>query len=429
MDAQISSLQSAIQTEEQTELRHIQGEYNADQRRESLLASKYQEQSGIVSDAEKREIQYNILRHDVDGNQQLYDEMLKQVKQATISSAVRSSNVRILDGAKPPALPYSPILTVNCACAILGCLAVGIAVGFIRERIDSRLREPGEGRYYLGLPELGTLPHDRTGVGLRLNRRARLSDIRSGTLGTLRLTERFRDSVRLGAAQLEGEATTESCLAVIASLLLPACDGKLSDGRLPRSVVVTSAGPREGKSTVVANLGLTLASTGRRVLLVDGDLRCPRLHLFFGLDNQKGLSQLLRSPESLDVSPMSMIQTTDVASLSVLTTGPKLQHSVNFLQSPNLTLLLEKFERTFDIVLIDTPPVLQVADARVIGRFANGVIVVARAGRTVREAAAAACERLLSDNAKILGLILNDWNPKSSSYGYLADYRGEYRET
>jgi succinoglycan biosynthesis transport protein ExoP len=431
LDAQISSLQSAIQTEEQAELRHIQGEYNADQRRESLLASKYQEQSGIVSDAETREIQYNILRHDVDGNQQLYDEMLKQVKQATISSAVRSSNVRILDAAKPPALPYSPILIVNCACAILGCLAVGIAVGLIRERIDSRLREPGEGRYYLGLPELGTLPHDRTGAGLlRLNRRAQLSDNRSGTLGTLRLTEGFRNwAVRLGASQLEGEATTESCLAVIASLLLPACDGKLSDGRLPRSVVVTSAGPREGKSTVVANLGLTLASTGRRVLLVDGDLRCPRLHLFFGLDNQKGLSQLLRSPESLDVSPMSMIQTTDVASLSVLTTGPKLQHSVNFLQSPNLTVLLEKFEKTFDIVLIDTPPVLQVADARVIGRFANGVIVVARAGQTVREAAAAACERLLSDNAKILGLILNDWNPKSTSYGYLADYRGEYRET
>ena len=425
LDAQISSLQSAIETEEQNELRHIQGEYNTDKRREALLAYNYQEQSRVVSDADKHEIQYNILRHDVDGNQQLYDEMLKQVKQAAISSAVRSSNVRVLDTAKPPALPYSPSLALNCACAVLGCLAAGIAFGLIRERIDSRFKEPGEGKYYLGLPELGTLPHDGTGPGLLgLNKQAQLTEDRSGVVGTLRLTEKFRNLVvRLGAPQLEGGATTESCRAVVASLLLPSCDGKLGEGALPRSVVVTSACPQEGKSTVVANLGVTLASTGRRVLLIDGDLRRPRLHLFFGLNNEKGLSQLLRSPQSAEVSPLSVIQNTDVPSLSVLTTGPTLSRSVNFLQSLNLAALLEKFEKSFDIVLIDTPPVLQVADARVIGRRASGVILVARAGQTVREAAAAACERLLSDNAKILGLILNDWNPKSSSYGYLAEYR------
>lgn len=425
LDAEISSLQSAIQAEEQHELRQMQSEYNAAIRRESLLASSYEQQSRIVSDADKREIQYNILRRDVEGNQQLYDEMLKQVKQATISSAVRSSNVLILDPARPPRLPHSPMLIVNCLAGVLVCLVLGMSFPFVREHVDSSIREPGEGRYYLGLPELGPLLHDRTGCGLlRLTKNNQLMENASNAVGPLGLTQRFRNSAnRFSALHLQGEATSESCRAVIVSLLLPARNGKL-----PRSVVVTSPGPREGKSTVVANIGLTLAWTGRRVLLVDGDLRRPRLHAFFRLNNDRGLCDLLQSSRRTDQNPMSSIQTTELPSLFVLTTGPVFSPGANFLQSPDLQDLLEKLKQNFDVVLIDTPPVLQVADARVLGRLADGVVLVARAGQTVREAAAAACERLAADNAKILGLILNDWNPKRSSYTYLTDYNRQYSE-
>ena len=154
LDAEIASVQSAILAEEQHELQRMQHEYNAAARRESLLAASYQKQSRIVSETDKREIQYNILRRDVEGNQQLYDEMLKQVKQATISTAVRSSNVRILDPAKPPKRPHGPMLVLNCVCGVALCLAAGMAIGFVKERVDSSIKEPGEGRYYLGLPEL-----------------------------------------------------------------------------------------------------------------------------------------------------------------------------------------------------------------------------------------------------------------------------------
>ena len=425
LDAEIASVQSAILAEEQHELQRMRNEYNAAARRESLLAASYQKQSRIVSETDKREIQYNILRRDVEGNQQLYDEMLKQVKQATISSAVRSSNVRILDLAKPPKRPHGPMLVLNCVWGVALCLAAGTAIGFVKERVDSSIKEPGEGRYYLGLPELGALLHDRTGRGLlRLTKHNQPMVCGERILEDIGFAQKFRNlSSRLTSPQLQGHATTESCRAVVASLLLPA-----RNGRLPRSVVVTSPGPREGKSTVVANVGLTLASTGRRVLLVDGDLKRPRLHAFFGLDNDKGLSDLLQGHHSSDQNPMSMIQNTDVQRLSVLTSGPALSPDANFLQSPDLPNLLAKLEEKFDVVLIDTPPVLQVADARILGRLANGVVLVARAGQTVREAAGAACDRLVSDNARILGMILNDFNPRSSSYGYLADYNRGYSE-
>ena len=469
LDAQISYLQTAIKNEEQHELQRIKNEYNAAMRRESLLSAGYQAQSQIVSDADKREIQYNILHRDVEGNQQLYDEMLKQVKQAAISSAVRSSNVRILDAASTPELPHSPSLLVNSAGAVLICIAFGMCIGFVRERADSSIKEPGEGHYYLGLPELGALLHDRGGHGLlRLPEQKRLRAAVAPMSGNVGPAQTLRNlALRLGSPLVQTDsanrgftpltlyesarpeqtdrldflwprlreqrfphisirgsnslATIESCRAVVASLLLPSRNGKL-----PRSVVVTSPGPREGKSTVVANVGLTLASTGRRVLLVDGDLRRPRLHAFFGLENEKGLSVLLQAPRCSDQDPLAMVQTTAVPSLSVLTTGPTLQPGANFLQSPDVPDLIERLEQNFDVVLIDTPPVLQVADARILGRIANGVVLVARAGQTAREAVAAAYDRLTADNARLLGMVLNDWNPRSSSYPYLADYNREY---
>jgi polysaccharide biosynthesis transport protein len=462
LDSQISYLQSAIKGEEQHEFDHIQNEYNAAARREALLADSYREQSRIVSDANAKEIQYNILRQDVEGNQQLYDEMLKQVKQAAISTAVRSSNVRILDGSKTPQFPHGPVLIVNCGLGVLLCLAFGLAAGFVKERADSTLKEPGEGQYYLGLPELGALLHDRDGRGLlrltkvrkQLSGKSREADsngfgklVRHLTTGAplslLRIGEESGNSVRAEqAASLEvlwpqlrdrpvyqesyresrSLLTIESCRAVVASLLLP-----IPDGKLPRSVVVTSPGPREGKSTVVANVGLTLASTGRRVLLVDGDLRRPHLHALFGLKNDYGLSVLLQWPRGSDCNPMPLIQHTNASSLSVLTTGPTPCAGANFLLSPNLSELLLKLEENFDVVLIDTPPVLQLADARVLGRLARGVLLVVRAGQTAREAAVAACERLEADSANVLGMILNDWSPSSNSQPYWAEYSRGYR--
>jgi capsular exopolysaccharide synthesis family protein len=169
-----------------------------------------------------------------------------------------------------------------------------------------------------------------------------------------------------------------------------------------------------------------LASMGRKVLLVDSDFRRPSLHAFFGLSNTNGLSRLLAGRYPSGVSFETVIQKTRIPRLSVLTTGPTVLPRNDFLHSSDFSELLLRLEEEYEAVLIDTPPVLQVPGARVIGQLTDGVILIARAGVTAREAVANAYGRLAADNVRVLGLILNDWNASSSSHSYYADYSREY---
>jgi len=210
----------------------------------------------------------------------------------------------------------------------------------------------------------------------------------------------------------------ESYRALVTSLLIE------GDGS-HRLLVVTSPGPGEGKTTVTANLGLMLAAIGRRVLLVDGDMRKRDLHEMFALLNERGLNTLLKT-DIEDQCLANFVQQTNIPGLSVLTSGPHSPESAHLLHSAELSKLITLLKRDYDFVLVDTPPVLPVADARIIGQLADGVVLVARACQTSRDAAAAAYRRLAADGSKVLGLILNDWNPSSSTHKYYAEYARTY---
>ena len=435
LDAQIRSLQATVSEEKQSSISRAENEYRQALRRESLLASSYERQSAAVSSMGKRAVQYNMLEREVDGNRHLYDEMLKQVKEATLAAAIPSSNVRVLDRAVPPKKPFSPRPLLNCALGLLICSSLGMLLALVRERSDSSLREPGDGFHYLGLPELGVVLQDRDGGGLlRSPERKSLPEASSNILtlsevATLWVSEQFRplESLWPKVRELHPSPETdsllalESCRAVVTSLLLSGPDGTAS-----RLVVVTSPGSAEGKSTVVANLGLMLALIGRRVLLVDGDLKRPRLHKIFGLDKDCGLSTLLQEGQIVQQSLDAFVQKTSVPALSVLTSGPSSAACANLLYSAGFPELLRRLKEEYEFVLIDTAPVLQVADARVIGRRADGVILVVRAGQTARDAAAAAHRLLDADDTRLIGMILNDWDPKSSSHSYYAEYARSY---
>jgi receptor protein-tyrosine kinase len=181
---------------------------------------------------------------------------------------------------------------------------------------------------------------------------------------------------------------------------------------------MTSASPREGKTTVTSNLGIALAEIRQKVLLIDADLRKPRLHDIFGLANEKGLSTLLMerpwAPELMD----GIVQQTKIPGLFVLPSGPATEAAANLLYSATLPELLAQFKKEFDMVILDTPPMLQMPDARVIGRIADGILLVFRAGQTTRDAAIAARQRFGADETRVLGTILNGWDPKRSPNGY-----------
>jgi capsular exopolysaccharide synthesis family protein len=192
-------------------------------------------------------------------------------------------------------------------------------------------------------------------------------------------------------------------------------------------LVVTSAGPGEGKTTLASNLAAASAEIGRQVLLVDADLRCPKLDAVFGLQRNLGLTELVQSSTPVaDLNLDDYVQSTSVPRLSVITSGnPDGKVTGPLLFSERVFQLFSRFRQSYGVVLIDTAPALLFSDARLLGRFCDGAILVVRSGVTSREAALAAKQWLTEDGVPILGTILNDWNPadaKHKSYYYHNGY-------
>ena len=175
-----------------------------------------------------------------------------------------------------------------------------------------------------------------------------------------------------------------------------------------------------------SNLAIAIAEVGQKVLLIDADMRKPRLHDIFGMPNARGLSDLLREPKN-GHPPEKAEQPTGIPGLSLLTSGSGASSATNLFYSSRMPELLAQYRKDFDTVVIDTPPMLQIPDARVLGRMADTVILVLRANKTTRDAALAARQRFAEDGTPLLGTILNDWDPKSSPNGYYGYYNGYYK--
>jgi capsular exopolysaccharide synthesis family protein len=219
--------------------------------------------------------------------------------------------------------------------------------------------------------------------------------------------------VELATWKMRPSFIAESFHATLASILFTG-----HNGDRPRVIVLTSANPREGKTTVASNLALAMADINQKVLLIDADMRRPRLHEVFSIQNDWGLSDLLlgkRPPEGT-----GLIATAHER-LAVLPAGTETTGVSSLIHSPRMEELLKRMRQEFDAVLIDTPPMLQIPDARVLGKLADGVILVLRAGQTMRDAAHAATQRLMEDGSNVMGTVLNDWDAKKAggySYGY-----------
>ncbi len=400
--AELSALQSTFDRDRAAILARIQNEYKDASRREQLLQDAYNAQTRQVTGEGEKSIQYNILKREVDSNRQLYDSMLAQLKQSSIASAMRASNVRIVDPAKDPRRPYKPDLLQSLGVGTLAGIFLGATFIVARFRSNRTIQQPGECALFLGLPELGIIPSGKKPKGLQ-------SEQENG-----RLSE---DSVELVTLQTTPSPVAEGFRSALISILFR---GAQSLEAQPQTFVLTSPSPSEGKSTVTSNLAIAISEVGRRVLLIDADMRRPRLHEVFSVNNQVGLSSLLkeRTPLNGDASLGGLIQKTSVQNLWILPSGPGTSSATNLLYGAHMAKLMDYLRPQFDAILIDTPPMLQIPDARVVARLADSVIMVVRSAQTTRDAISAACQRLSDDGTKVLGTILNDWNPKSSPNGY-----------
>lgn len=396
LQAQVAELDAALSRERGNILNRISNEYESALRREQLLAKAYTNHALLVSDAAAKAVHYDVLKREVETNGQLYESILQKVRESGIASAMRASNIQVLDPAEAPSRPFKPNVAVNSLLGAASGLLVAALVVFAREKADRSFRAPGDVSSYLQLPELGIIP--------------------SGT-DQLRLNG---SRVELASWKQRPSQLAESFRATLASILVSV------DARDSSTVLLlTSPGPGEGKTTISTNLAIALARTGREVLLVDADLRKPRVHEIFGLANDTGLSDLLRAEKrATEHEVRALCQSTELAGLNVLTSGKGDEETLDLLSRRRSQELMNQLRSQFDAVIIDTPPVMHLADARVLGRLADAVVLVVRAGETSRDVAIAARRRLAEDGIPLLGTILNDWNPDALGYGAIYGYYG-----
>ena len=387
LESQITSMESELNKEYAKILTRVKNEYEAAARREKLLLAYYTTQARMVSDQAGKAIHYSILKREVDSNRQLYEAMLQKVKEAAITAAIGASNFRVVDPAMPPSKPYRPNRPLNASLGLLGGVFVGMLVVLMRERSDSSVRSPGEASLCLNVPELGIIP-----------------SVRRAELGGW-----LHKSSLLG----------ESFRSAVTSILLSG-----QNGERPRVIVLSSPNPSEGKSTVASNLAIALAETGQKVLLIDADLRMPRLHGMFNVLNSWGLSDLLREGNSVTECPLeALVRETQIRNVFILPSGPGTASITNLLHSARMRELLGRLRKEFDTVLIDTPAMLLLPDARVLAPLADGVVLVVRAGFTTRDSVLAAKQRFTEDGVGVLGSILNYWNPASAASAHAFGYR------
>jgi receptor protein-tyrosine kinase len=285
---------------------------------------------------------------------------------------------------------------------------MGILLGFCfiaaSQIMDRTVRSPSQVHSHLQLSPLGVIPYARPELD---QARVKYRTVNRGENG-LHRSGSTRSSVELATLQHAPSMVAEAFRMSLASILF--------SERRNEVLVFTSAGSGEGKTSTVTNLAIALAEVGRKVVMIDGDLRRPRLHEIFDIPNTWGLKDLLRDAVPLDEScpTEALVKPTRVPGVSVLTSGPGSFNAASLLYSPRVEALLKRLRRSFDIILIDTPPMTHFPDARFLARLADGVVLVVRAGQTSCDAARATKERLRNDGANLLGTILTHWKPRTA---------------
>jgi capsular exopolysaccharide synthesis family protein len=419
LQAQITELEASFKTDLRNILTRIANEFEAALRREKLLAADYETQRSLVVDQASKVAHYNILKREVDTNRQLYDSMLQRVKETGVAAAMKASGIRVIDPAVPPLAPYKPNLNRS---ILTGCFAgmfLGVILVFLRERADRSLQQPGDAPFYLNVPELGVIPSAASDRRKRV--RARQAAAPGLVLEEGASPRMDQDRVELITWARKPSMLSEAFRTTLTSFLF---SGR--NGDHPHLVVLTSANPSEGKTTVTVNLAIALAEISQRVLVIDADMRRPRVHEILELGAGPGLAELLREKEPLNGQPLDKyIRPTQIPGLSAMRSGRSGGTVSNLLHSPRLPELLERLRKEYDSVLIDTPPVLHISDARVLGRLADAVILVLKAGKTTRDSLLMAKQRFLEDGTPLMGTILNHWNPKQGGYNY-KHYDGYY---
>ncbi|ODP39084.1 GumC family protein [Sphingomonas turrisvirgatae] len=379
---QIDQLDRSIAREEARVLGSVQADHREAVQRENALQARVNQLKASYLDDRRRSIQYNIYQQEVDTNRALYDGLLQRYKEVGVAGGVGVNNISVVDGADVPQRPSSPRLFLNLLIALLAGLGLGALIAFALEQMDEAIADPAEVERRLGLPLLGSVPK-----------------VADGTSPRQELLDRKSDLV-------------DAYLAINTNL------GFTTEHGVPRSLSVTSTRPAEGKSTTALALATMLARAGKRTILVDGDMRSPSVHHLGGVDHEKGLSNFLAGDDNIDTLTFPMSDLGFVA----MSAGPIPPNAAELLTGNRLSVLLDRLLECFDHVVIDSPPVMGLADAPLIASRVEGVVYAVESHGIRSSLVKTALGRLAAANARIFGGVLTKFEARKAHYGYGYEY-------
>jgi len=382
-------------------------DYNTARNRVALLQEGLDKQKAEANDLAEKLVQYHILQHDAEANKQLYDGLLQKLKEAGITAGLRSSNIRIVDPALVPTGPSRPQKARNILLAFLVGLVGGIGLAIFREYLDNTVKSPDDIESLAGLPSLAVVP-SLPGLNGHQGKLSRLAGESARQLGA-------GPRVELLSYVQPKSQISEAFRALRTSLLLSQAEHP------PQVILVTSALPREGKTTAAVNLAVTLAQLGDRTLLMDSDMRKPgirrALNLTIGKDS--GLSSYLAGVCTLDEI---MIPHPTINNLTALTTGPVPPSPADLLSSHRMREALAELRHRFKFIVIDSPPIMAATDAVILSSLTDGVLLVVRSGETPKEAFTRTRDLLVGVKSRLLGVVLNAVDSSAPDYYYSYRY-------
>jgi succinoglycan biosynthesis transport protein ExoP len=401
--AQQKELDENLARARKTLIESVQQEFNTARSHVELLQETLDKQRAEANDQAEKLIQYHILQHDAESDRLLYDGLLQKLKEATITVGLRSTNIRVVDPALAPGGPSRPQKARNILLAFLIGLVGGVGLALFREYLDNTVKSPDDIEALTGLPSLAVVPA-MPGLNAHQGRLSRRTE-EGGSPGRIEL---------LSYAQPKSQIS-EAFRALRTSLLLSQAEHP------PQVILVTSALPREGKTTAAVNLAVTLAQLGDRTLLMDSDLRKPgiRRALNLTLGKDVGLSSYLAGVSSLDEAT---IQHPTITNLSALTTGPVPPSPADLLSSHRMREAIAELRRRFKFIVIDSPPVMAATDAVILSALTDGVLLVVRSGETPKEAFTRTRDLLAAVKCRLLGVVLNAVDSSAPDYYYSYRY-------
>ncbi|MGA9010735.1 MAG: polysaccharide biosynthesis tyrosine autokinase, partial [Xanthobacteraceae bacterium] len=385
LKAQMNQIDQEIKSEAEVIKQSLKAHYESALQQEQLLKNKMEETKHGVLATRNKEIQYNILKREADTDRTLYDGLLQQYKDIGIAGAVSTNNVAVVDRAQVPGGPYKPNLRSNLLTWLgFGLVAAALAIALF-ELFDDTFKSPEEIEEQLGLAVLGIIPMSDRNV---------LADIRESSNPRAEAFRSFRTALQFS-----------------------------TDQGAPKSILVTSARPGEGKSTTALALAVNFAQLGMKVLLIDADLRNPSQHRSLGRNNGAGLANYLAG----GAMPENIFNKTDIDGLYFMPSGPLPPNPAELLAGPKMLSLLSMAGEKLDAVIIDAPPILGLADAPLLASIASGTLLVVATGDTRRSVVKTALKRLHFARARMVGALMNKCDFRSNygysgyGYGYGAD--------